>query len=161
MDEAIAELIRLAERELGARRQGAVDAYQAATRLAPGPWPWSAAFGCWLLREWLAIETVRRHLAGPLPPTAGPLCREPHAHAWEPWARQQGRWRPAAGHQARRGDFAIFRMPHLGLVVQDQLHPAAPVHTIEADTLDEQGDDGIWRQQRAPHLLQGYLRFRR
>lgn len=153
MDQAIDGLIRLAQGEGGCASPARIAAYRLALAPSAASGPWNTAFCAWLLQQWL-----QHHAPPSLAATLRP-CHEPQAFAWEAWARQQGLQVVGAEQQARRGDLAVFALPHLGLVVEDQLHPAAPVHTLEADTLDEQGRNGIWPQQRAPHLLRCYLRF--
>src|SRR5262245_22831272 len=51
------KLVALAQREVGVHEVGGencgprIREYQAATDLPPGPWPWCAAFLCWVIRE--------------------------------------------------------------------------------------------------------------
>ena len=81
MNPTLEKLVNLARREVGVR-EGAVnntgariEAYQGATWLQPGAWPWCAAFTAWLMREWLEDETVRARRTGSSPSRATPTAR--------------------------------------------------------------------------------------
>ena len=68
----LARLVALARREIGTREAGGnnrgarVEEYQQATWLNPAPWPWCAAFTCWLLREWLRDPAHVERLSAPV-----------------------------------------------------------------------------------------------
>jgi len=66
---------------------------QQATWLAPGSWPWCAAFTCWVLREWLEDANVRKALSeltgkNIIETSAEKYrCKDPSAFGWEKWAK--------------------------------------------------------------------------
>jgi hypothetical protein len=69
MNPFLKPLVDLALAEVGVREEGCnnrgprICEYQAATWLKPAPWPWCAAFICWLIREWLKLPAVREALS--------------------------------------------------------------------------------------------------
>lgn len=115
-----AELVRLAEKEVGVEEVNGtncgprVNEYKAATNLSPGkPWPWCAAFICWLVREAMentgTAETPTFHR----PQTAG---------AWDfmHWSRAQDgstRTRKDPADDIQPGDVVVFKFSHIGLAV--------------------------------------------
>ncbi len=60
------KLIAIAESQVGVREIGGnnrgdkIREYQTATDLAPGAWPWCAAFTDWCIKEWLE-DRIRSH----------------------------------------------------------------------------------------------------
>jgi hypothetical protein len=159
-------LVQLALAEVGTREEGMnggdqVREYQAATWLAPGPWPWCAAFTCWLLREWLESDSAAR---GALEVTAGTLerwrCRDAKAFGWEKWAKQRGLIVLTESSMAMAGDFVVFDFSHIGVVVADQMDRGF-IDTVEGNT-DKTGGregDGVWKKRRATNLVRSYLRL--
>jgi hypothetical protein len=177
MNAALGRLIQLAKaehgtREFGGNNRGArIVEYQGATWLAPGDWPWCAAFTCWLMREWLEIDEVRAVLADTFNKPrftfsqADKLrCRDASAFGWEKWAQRNKLQLLPESARARAGDFVVFDFSHIGLVLEDQAHPAEPLKTIEGNTnqkgeRDSDSGDGVWFKERAPHLVRSYLRI--
>lgn len=152
--------------ETGGNNLGAdVVLFQLATALAPGPWPWCAAFVDWCIREWLRIEPVRAALS---------LASPREAEAWRPrTARAYGfeAWGAAAGLQvlpenavARAGDLVTFDFSHVGIVAVDQPAHSGIIDTIEGNTngagaRDSASGDGVWRKIRAVGLVHRYVRL--
>lgn len=164
------KLIELALKEVGTREIGGnnrgprITEYQKATWLEPGPWPWCAAFVCWLIREWTKDPLVRSHLSlrndketeDWRPKTAG-------AFDFERWARSHDLIILKETDLAKAGDLVIFDFSHIGLVIGDQL--AATIDTVEGNTngqgeRDSESGDGVWRKRRHRSLTKSYLRWR-
>jgi hypothetical protein len=170
VNEAIRKLIAIAEAEVGTR-EGAVNntgarivEYQGATWLAPGAWPWCAAFTAWVMREWLEDEAVRSALGLETFSLAEKWrCRDASAFGWEKWARQRGLQVLPETEKARAGDFVVFDFSHIGLVIADQTSAKGKIRTIEGNTngrgeRDSESGDGVWLKERAPNLTKSYIR---
>lgn len=107
MRPTIKRLIDIAVEEVGTREQGGNNAgariveYQGATWLAPGAWPWCAAFTAWVMREWLEDEAVRDEL-GLVSSSAAEKwrCRDASAFGWEKWGSTA---RPGRAARNREG----------------------------------------------------------
>lgn len=171
MNDAIRKLIAKAEAEVGTREDAAnntgarIVEYQGATWLAPGAWPWCAAFTCWLMREWLEEESVRTSLnLGSFSLAEKWRCRDASAFGWEKWARHRKVKILPESERARAGDFVIFDFSHIGLVVEDQTSSKSKILTIEGNTngkgeRDSDCGDGVWKKQRNPKLTKSYIRL--
>ncbi len=168
MNAHIQQLIDLASKEVGTREAEAdntgirIVEYQGATWLAPGAWPWCAAFTCWLMREWLEIETVRASLKLDTFSLAEKWrCRDASAFGWEKWATQRGLQLLPETAKAKAGDFVVYDFSHIGLVVEDQKTAKEAIHTVEGNT-NEKGSrngDGVWSKERVPSLVKSYIRI--
>lgn len=154
------KLIQIARGEVGVVEVGGnncgarIREYQSATWLEPGPWPWCAAFGCWIILQW------QLHTIG-LPAFQRPRTAE--AFDFERWAREQGFLVLPEDCGAKAGDIMIFDMSHWGLVVADQVGRC--VLTIEGNTGpsggrdgDEKGD-GVWDKRRNVGLAKCFIRL--
>ena len=84
-------LVDIAKKEVGVREEEGknnigteIQIYQSATWLAPGSWPWCAAFMCWVLREWLKDPMSQKALKLK---TAKEVedwrCKDAKAFGWE------------------------------------------------------------------------------
>lgn len=144
-----------ADKEVGTKEEGnnggtRIREYQRATWLAPGAWPWCAAFVCWCFRQ--AEETAKSGLKRPQ--TAG-------AWDFERWARDNGAKliNPGKG-LAKRGDIVVYTFSHIGIVVQDQVAGETVLHTVEGNT-NEAGSregDGVWKKTRAVNKVRSLIR---
>lgn len=171
MNEAIQKLIDIAESEVGTREDalnntGArIVEYQGATWLAPGAWPWCAAFASWIMREWLEEDSVRKLLnLGSFSLAEKWRCRDASAFGWEKWAKQRNLVILPEAEKARAGDFVIFDFSHIGLVIEDQVSIKRKIKTIEGNTngqgdRDSESGDGVWEKQRIPSLTKSYIRI--
>jgi hypothetical protein len=168
---AIDALVALARREIGVR-EGPVNntgarivEYQGATWLAPGAWPWCAAFTAWLMREWVEDPDVRGYLNLETFSLAEKWrCRDASAFGWEKWAAQRQIPVLPETERARAGDFVVFDFSHIGLVVEDQPTATRSIATIEGNTngkgdRDSDSGDGVWTKARAPKLTKSYIRI--
>ncbi|MDT4291838.1 CHAP domain-containing protein [Methylomonas sp. MO1] len=171
MNENVAKLIAIAENEVGTR-EGATNntgarivEYQGATWLAPGAWPWCAAFTAWIMREWLEDERVREALNLPSFSLADKWrCKDASAFGWEKWAKQKNLLVLPETEKAKAGDFVIFDFSHIALVVKDQTTVKEKLITIEGNTngkgdRDSETGDGVWRKERQPSLTKSYVRI--
>lgn len=178
MSNAIQKLVQLAKAEVGTREQGGnnkgkrIEEYQQATWLAPAPWPWCAAFCCWLMKEWLEDHEVLAELN--IPPTHWAQieklrCRDASAFGWEKWAKERQALRPQIKvlpetELAKAGDFAIFDFSHIGIVVADQASGNDFIETVEGNTngkgeRDSDSGDGVWLKKRHRSLTKCYVRL--
>lgn len=166
-----AKLVEIAKNEVGVREIGGnnrgprVREYQTATWLEPGPWPWCAAFVCWVVREWLKLPEVRaalslrtdQEVAQWRPQTAG-------AFDFERWARKRNvAVLPEKSCMAKAGDLVIFDFSHIGIIAVDQTSMSV-IDTIEGNTngkgeRDSESGDGVWRKRRPGSLAKCYLRI--
>lgn len=160
-----AEVVRLALAEVGVREEGGnnqgerIREYQRATWLAPGPWPWCAAFVCWVIQQALSRPAIlhRLRLVEPVdnwrPRTAG-------AFDFQNWARKRGLTIKTENQQAKAGDLVIFDFSHIGIVVADQT--GRQIETVEGNTngrgdRDSLSGDGVWRKTRDYKLTLCYI----
>lgn len=158
-------VVRIARAEIGTREEGGnncgdrIREYQKATWLASGPWPWCAAFVCWVIREALKDPIVRASM----PQIGDPDSWRPltaGAFDFEKWARTKGLAIKPEVHQARAGDLVIFDFSHIGIVSDDQL--GRNISTIEGNT-NGRGDrdsvtgDGVWPKSRDYKLTKCYI----
>lgn len=164
-------LVDLAMGEVGTREVGGnnmgeeIIEYQRATWLNPSPWPWCAAFTCWLLREWWEDAETRAILGIPTLNKAEKLrCKDASAFGWEKWAIKRGYHILKETELAKAGDFVVFDFSHIGLVVADQLNPHDDIQTVEGNTngrgeRDSTSGDGVWKKTRKPSLTKSYIRI--
>ena len=171
MDDAIRRLISIARSELGTREDAVnntgarIVEYQGATWLAPGAWPWCAAFTAWVMREWLEDESVRKLLNLDTFSLAEKWrCRDASAFGWEKWARQRTISVLPETEKARAGEIVVFDFSHIGLVIENQVSINSKIVTIEGNTngrgeRDSDAGDGVWEKQRMPSLTKSYIRM--
>jgi hypothetical protein len=170
MNENIRKLIEIASNEVGVREGPAnntgarIVEYQGATWLAPGAWPWCAAFTAWIMRELLEDQDVRTSLnLASFSLAEKWRCRDASAFGWEKWALKRGLLVLPETEKARAGDLVVFDFSHIGLVTEDQATAIAKIKTIEGNTngkgeKDSETGDGVWRKERDPSLTKCYIR---
>lgn len=171
MNQSIEKLLVIAQGEVGTR-EGPINntgthivEYQGATWLAPGAWPWCAAFTSWVMREWLENDEVRKALnLGSFSQAEKWRCRDASAFGWEKWAKQRGLQLLPETELARAGDFVVFDFSHIGLVIEDQKSISDKIKTIEGNTngkgtADSESGDGVWQKDRVPSLVKSYVRI--
>ncbi|MCG8688914.1 MAG: glycoside hydrolase family 19 protein [Desulfobacterales bacterium] len=164
-------LVDLALGEVGTREVGGnnmgeeIVEYQRASWLNPGPWPWCAAFTCWILREWWEDAETRAVLGIPTLEKAEKIrCKDASAFGWEKWANKHGYQILPETELAKAGDFVVFDFSHIGLVVADQVNHQEDIQTVEGNTngrgeRDSTSGDGVWRKKRNPSLTKSYIRI--
>lgn len=165
----LAGLVAIAEQEVGVREEGRntgkrVIEYQKATWLAPGPWPWCAAFCCWLLQDWLREGAIQVALGLTTPAAQRKWrCRDASAFGWEKWARKRDGVLLLAEHEAcRSGDFVVYDFSHIGIVVTGG-RQGMMLETIEGNTngAGSREGDGVYRKTRrhSPELIRSFIRI--
>jgi len=171
MNPNIIKLIAIAAKEVGTREEGGnnegarIVEYQGDTWLAPGAWPWCAAFTAWIMREWLEDEAVRNEMGFASFSIAEKWrCRDASAFGWEKWAQQRGLTVLPETEKAKAGDFVVFDFSHIGLVVEDQTQNRSNIRTIEGNTngrgdRDSNSGDGVWKKERVSSLTKSYIRI--
>jgi hypothetical protein len=153
-------------REVGGNNRGPkIVEYQSATWLKPAPWPWCAAFVCWVIKQWALTEEARALLS---------LTNDREVEKWRPktaaafdfanWAKERNI--PVLGRSARAlaGDLAIFDFSHIGVVIRDQSKGSTQIVTVEGNTngkgeRDSTSGDGVWRKIRPTRLVRSYVRI--
>jgi hypothetical protein len=165
----IDKLIQIAQNEVGVREHGGnnrgnrIREYQSSTNLAPGAWPWCAAFTGWCIREWLKDSEVVRwlNLQRRTPQEWRP--KTALAYGLKSWALQ----RPSTTkvyndtHKAQLGDIVTFDFSHVGFVVEDT---GKEIVTLEGNTgqkglRDSETGDGVWRKVRKKTLVKDLIRI--
>ena len=165
----IDKLIQIAQNELGVREHGGnnrgnrIREYQSSTNLAPGAWPWCAAFTGWCIREWLKDSEVVRwlNLQRLTPEEWRP--KTALAYGLTTWARQRPNTTRVftEREKAMPGDIVTFDFSHVGFVVSEN---ASSIVTIEGNTngkgeRDSESGDGVWRKTRKKTLVKDLIRI--
>ena len=166
----IKRLLEIATHEVGTHEVGGnnrgprIVEYQSATWLKPAPWPWCAAFICWILREWLKSPEVLAKLS---------LRNDKEGEKWRPqtagafdferWAKEKGLQVLNRKSLAKAGDLVVFEFSHIGIVVKDQISPDS-IECIEGNTngsgqRDSNAGDGVWRKRRSASLVRSFIRI--
>lgn len=156
-------IVEVATKEIGVEEVNGtncgvrVNQYKAATKLPPEePWPWCAAFVCWVVREAAAKAGVPFTNTFIRPTTAG-------AYALELWSLAQDSSthtkKPHRG-DIKAGDIVVFTFSHVGFAV------SAPdkngyVTTIEGNTDGAGSREGgaVLRKKRKLTAIRSRIRF--
>jgi len=158
------QIVRIAKAEIGVEEIDGtncgprVNEYKAATNLAPDePWPWCAAFVCWVVREAMRAAGINETPTFKRPTTAG-------AWALESWSLRQDRstWtRKPAGCDIEPGDIVIFNFSHVGFAVSE-CDDTGFFQTVEGNTDDGGGREGgaVLRRWRRSSQVRSRIRFR-
>lgn len=132
--------------------------YQRATWLAPGKWPWCAAFVAWTLKQWLQLPAARTAIdVQPGHSIDEWRCRDALAYGWEKWARARGLQVLPETAPMLAGDVVTFDFSHIGIVETDH---GDFITTIEGNTngAGEREGDGVHRKRRARGLIRAVIR---
>lgn len=122
----------------GSNSGEAVRAYQAATNEPGTGWAWCAAYVCW------CVLMLRKAHPTILPATLE-LPKTPAAFGFLPWARQNGcRVLSPGDLSIRRGDIAVFRFSHIGIVTRPPEVAGHGFESIEGNT-DSNGSPEGWQ----------------
>lgn len=132
-----------------------VNQYKAATNLPPkDPWPWCAAFVCWIVRKAMLVEKGKYTFKRPT--TAG---------AWdlENWSLRQDdstQTRRKFKRDIKPGDILIYTFSHCGFAVSEP-SSAGYVATIEGNTNAAGSRDGggVWKKKRKLSDIKARIRF--
>lgn len=134
-----------------------VNQYKAATNLPPEePWPWCAAFVCWVVREAMKATGIKETATFKRPTTAG---------AWnlENWSlKQDNSTQTRKPHRGdiKPGDIVVFTFSHVGFAVGEP-DEEGYVSTLEANT-DAAGSregGGVFRKRRKLSSIRSRIRF--
>ena len=149
-------IAKIAEDQIGVRETSPnggkmISAYQSATWLPVGPWPWCSAFVCWVIREAMLDGTWT-------------FKRPQTAAAWdlENWCRSVDNSaklkKPAV--TVKRGDIVIYNFSHVGIAT-DNLSNMNIVQTVEGNTNSEgsREGDGVYRKFRNISKIRSVIRF--
>ena len=159
------DLVAIAAAEVGEREtrknfSPRIKQYQQSTDLAPGPWPWCAAFVCWSIQEWLEMGGSD-YLA----------LKRTTPEAWRPktalafgflaWAKK----RPGTclilpdTERPQAGDIVVFDFSHVGLVADAN---RVTMTTVEGNTngAGSREGDGVYFKDRRRSLAQAFIRLR-
>lgn len=140
-------------RESGSNRGAIIRNYQAATWLAPGAWPWCAAFVCWCIRE--AAKQV------PLPFR---LPDTPRAAEFASWGRKSGLAVMLRPPSVIRGDIVIYRFKsghHVGIVCEDSKDGFFVAIEGNTDGSGGRDGDGVYRRRRALSTVHAVVMWHR
>lgn len=165
------KLLEIAEREIGVREVGGnncgmrVREYQRATDLRPlGAWPWSAAFICWVIREWLnTYPEARRALGWKNEEVEAKRPKTAVAFDYIDWARRFDQEILPPTVRPEPGMIAVFDFSHIALVKRPA--KGKSFRSIEGNTKgrgDRDGvtGDGVWEKTRAKSLIRKFIRWR-
>jgi hypothetical protein len=159
------EIVRIAKAEVGVEEVNGtncgerVNEYKATTTLRPdAPWPWCAAFICWVIKEALR-STGAKH------PTSG-FTRPFTAGAWdmENWSLRQDSttWTRKPHHgDIKPGDIVVFKFSHIGFAISEPDDDGYVV-TVEGNT-DSKGSregGGVFTKRRHISKIRSRIRFR-
>ena len=159
-----AEIVRIAKLEIGVEEVDGtncgprVNEYKAATWLpADKPWPWCAAFVCWVVRRAMIEAGVQETDTFKRPRTAG---------AWdmEDWSLKQDRstWtKKPHGDDIEPGDIVVFRFSHIGFAVSDPDEQGF-VLCVEgnSNTAGSREGGGVYLNRRHISVIRSRIRFR-
>ena len=162
----IAKLVEIAERELGkkeTRNNVAKDVrkYQAATTLAPGAWPWCAAFCAWTLQQWLDDPANVKWLGLRATTPAKWRPKTALAYGFIKWAQA----RPATCMvlpdtvEPMPGDLVCYDFSHIGIVKRSL---GDKFEAIEGNTngAGSREGDGVYLKVRPRKLARCFIRIR-
>jgi hypothetical protein len=167
VDMPASQLAYIAAGEIGTREettegQMRIRVYQTASWLAPGPWPWCAAFVAWCLREWLNTpENALACVSTGFPSAKTWRCADARAYGWETWAEKRGLAVFDEDQRMRAGDIVTFDFSHIGIVREDR---GTIIETIEGNTSpgptgSQRDGDGVYARQRARSLVRRVIRL--
>ena len=162
----IALLAQIAERELGKKETRNnvgkdVRKYQAATNLAPGAWPWCAAFVCWVIEQWLDDPANVKWLGLRATTPARWRPKTALAYGFIKWAQA----RPATcavlpdTATPMPGDLVCYDFSHIGIVKRSL---GDKFEAIEGNTngAGSREGDGVYLKTRPRKLARCFIRIR-
>ena len=123
----IALLAAIAEKEVGKKETRNnvgkdVRKYQAATTLAPGAWPWCAAFVCWAIEQWLADPANVKWLGLRATTPAKWRPKTALAYGFIKWAQARPATCTVLPDTAipQPGDLVCYDFSHIGIVKESR-----------------------------------------
>lgn len=163
MSKLAPEIVRLARQEIGVEEVDGtncgprVNEYKAATWLpADKPWPWCAAFVCWLVREALRKTNTPETKTFKRPRTAG-------AWDFENWSLAQDnstQTKKPHKNDILPGDIVVFKFSHIG-IAETGPDKKGMVTTIEGNTDGHGSREGgaVLRKRRRLDQIRSRIRF--
>lgn len=164
MSKLASQIVALASAEVGVEEVDGsncgprVNEYKAATWLpADQPWPWCAAFVCWLVMKAMEETGITETATFKRPRTAG-------AWDFENWSlkQDQSTWtKKPHGGDIQPGDIVVFTFSHIGVAVSSSL-PDGTIWAIEGNT-DTEGSregGGVYKKKRKLTQIRSRIRFR-
>ena len=157
------QIAQLAESQVGVHETTEnngpqITAYQRATNLEVGEWPWCAAFVCWVVKQ----AILGRKVTFPRPTTAG-------AWDFERWCRSVDntvKLKKPPQRDIRRGDLLVYNFSHIGIAVgppnADGIVPTVEGNTSHVGSVDVAADregDGVYRKFRKLSQIRSRIRF--
>lgn len=136
---------QVGKREVGHNGGAAVRAYQSATSLDPGDWPWCAAFVCWCF----LTASVRHPLGRVLPVSA-------RAFDFEGWGRRNATLYHAP-ESIRKGDVVIYEFSHIGIASCDSVGGWVDVVEGNTNPAGSREGDGVYHRTRPLHLVRSVV----
>lgn len=162
----IALLATIAEKEVGKKETRNnvgkdVRKYQAATTLAPGAWPWCAAFCCWIIEQWLQDQANVKWLGLKQTTPARWRPKTALAYGFIKWAES----RPATTYilpdsaEPQPGDLVCYDFSHIGIVKESR---GDKFVAIEGNTngAGSRDGDGVYVKVRPRKLARCFIRIR-
>ena len=160
-------IVEVARAEIGVKEVAGsntgprVNQYKESTWLnASDPWPWCAAFVCWVVMKAMEREGVEATDSFKRPTT-------PRAYGLEDWSLKQDNstsTRRYPGQDIKAGDIVIFNFSHVGFAVGDpytDTKGVVRVQTVEGNT-NEGGSregDGVYPKSRRVSKIRSRIRF--
>jgi len=146
-------------KEVGGNNRGAkIREYQSATTLKPAPWPWCAAFCCWILDQWLKDprNVAWLNLKQMTPSQWKP--RTAAAFGFIEWAKKRPNTTKILSEV---GDLVVFDFSHIGIVVKvgEKNFQCVEGNTNQKGTRDSDSGDGVWLKTRTASLVRCYIRI--
>jgi hypothetical protein len=168
----IALLAQIAERELGKKETKGrnlgpeVRKYQAATNLAPGAWPYCAAFVAWVIERWLDDPANVKWLGLRATTPAKWRPKTALAYGFVKWAQD----RPATctilpdTATPQPGDLVCYDFSHIGIVKESRGNKFVAIEGntsgVRADGTPSRDGDGVYLKVRPRKLARCFIRIR-
>ena len=162
----IALLAAIAEKEVGKKETRNnvgkdVRKYQAATTLAPGAWPWCAAFVCWAIEQWLADPANVKWLGLRATTPAKWRPKTALAYGFIKWAQARPATCTVLPDTAipQPGDLVCYDFSHIGIVKRSL---GDKFEAIEGNTngAGSRDGDGVYVKVRPRKLAKCFIRIR-
>jgi len=159
-----AEIVKVATAEIGVTEINGtncgvrVNEYKATTWLpADKPWPWCAAFVCWVVKKAMGNLGIKETKTFKRPKTAG-------AWDFENWSKDQDEstWtKKPHQNDIEAGDIVIFKFSHIGFAVSKP-DKAGFVVCVEGNTDGAGSREGgaVMRKRRHISKIRSRIRFR-
>jgi hypothetical protein len=143
---------------------------QKSTWLAPGAWPWCAAFLCHVLKLALQDPSYHAYIMSRYHDAEDAekwRCKDASAFGWIKWAKNL---EPKHGDlivfdekkTAKAGDIVVYDFSHIGIVAIEQIGnkiDAIEGNTAPKTTQRDGVNDGVYAMTRSKTLVKNYIRL--